>query len=51
MEDAMLSGVYLRQRRDRRLLKCSFKAKVKHSLKRYTAELGLAKFLVVLLVK
>ena len=28
MEDTMLSGVYLRQKRDRRLLKWSFKAKV-----------------------
>ena len=46
----MLS-VYRRQRRDRRLLKWSFKAKVKHSLKRYTLELGPAKFLVLLEVK
>ena len=36
----MLSGVYCRQRRDRRGLKWSFKAKVKCSLKRYTLELG-----------
>ena len=40
MEDTMLSGVYHGQRRDRRLLKWSFKAKVKRSLKRYTSELG-----------
>ena len=43
----MLSRVYRRQRRDRRLQKWSFKAKVK----RYTSELGPAKFLVLLLVK
>ena len=48
MEDTMLSGVYLRQKRDRRLLKWSFKAKVKRSLKRYISELGPAKFLVLL---
>ena len=47
----MLSGVYRCQRRDRRLLKWSFKAKVKRSLKYYTSELGPAKFLVLLLVK
>ena len=47
----MLSGVYCRQRRDRRLLKWSFKAKVKRSLKRYTSELVPEKFLVQLLVK
>ena len=40
MEDSMLSGVYRRQKRDRRLLKWSFKAKVKRSLKRYISELG-----------
>ena len=51
MEDTVLSGVYRRQRRDRRLLKWSFKAKVKCSLKDYTMELGPAKFLVLLLVK
>ena len=45
----MLSGVYRHQRRDRRLLKWSFKAK--RSLKRYTSELGPAKFLVLLQVK
>ena len=39
-EDTMLSGVYPRQKRDRRLLKWSFKAKVKLSLKRYISELG-----------
>ena len=43
MEDTMLSGVYRRQKHDRRLLKWSFKAKVKRSLKRYTSELGPAK--------
>ena len=43
----MLSGVYRRQRRDRRLLKWSFIANVKRSLKRYTSELGPAKFLVL----
>ena len=48
MEDTMLSGVYRRQKRDRRLLKWSFKAKVKRSLKRYISELGPAKFLVLL---
>ena len=47
----MLSGVYRRQKCDRRLLKWSFKAKVKRSLKRYISELGPAKFLVLLLVK
>ena len=47
----MLSGVYCRQRRDRRLLKWSFKAKVKRSLKRYTSELGPENFLVLLFVK
>ena len=47
----MLSGVYRRQRRNRRLLKWSFIANVKRSLKRYTSELGPAKFLVLLLVK
>ena len=47
----MLSGVYRRPRRDRRLLKWIFNAKVKHSLMRYTSELGPAKFLVLLLVK
>ena len=47
----MLLGVYRRLRRDRRLLKRSFKAKVKRSLKRYTSELWPAKFLVLLLVK
>ena len=47
----MLSGVYRSQRRDRRLLKWSFKAKVERSLKRYTSELGPAKILVLLLVK
>ena len=45
----MLLGVYRRQRRNRRLLKWSFKAKVKCSLKRYTSELGPAKLLVLLL--
>ena len=44
----MLSGVYRRQKRDRGLLKWSFKAKVKRSLKCYTSELGPAKFLVLL---
>ena len=44
----MLSGVYRRQKRDRRLLKWSFKAKVKRSLKHYISELGPAKFLVLL---
>ena len=48
VEDTMLSGVYCRQKRDRRLLKWSFKAKVKRSLKRYISELGPAKFLVLL---
>ena len=47
----MLSGVYHRQRRDRRLLKWSLKAKVKRSLKCYTSELGPENFLVLLLVK
>ena len=47
----MLSGVYCHQRRDRRLLKWSFKAKINRSLKCYTSELGPAKFLVLLLVK
>ena len=47
----MLSGVYRHQRLDRRLLKWSFKAKVKCSLKCYTSEIGPAKFLVLLLVK
>ena len=47
----MLSRVYHRQRRNQRLLKWIFKAKVKRSLKRYTSELGPAKFLVLLLVK
>ena len=51
MEDTMLSGVYRRQRRDRRLLKRSFKAKVKRSMKRYTSELGPEIFLVLLLEK
>ena len=51
MEDTMLSGVHLRQRRNRRLLKWSFKAKVKCSLKRYTSELGPEHFLVLLFVK
>ena len=51
MEDSVLSGVYRRQRRDRQLLKWSFKAKVKGSLKRYTSEIGCAKFLVLSLVK
>ena len=51
MKETMLSGVYHRQRRDQRLLKWSFKVKVKHSLKRYTSELGPAKFLGLLLVK
>ena len=51
MEDAMLSGVYLRQRRDRRLLKWNFKANLKRSLKRSTSELGPAKFSVLLLIK
>ena len=46
----MLSGVYRRQRRDRRLLKWSFNAKVKRSLKRYTSELGPENFLVLLFV-
>ena len=46
----MLLGVYCRRRRDRRLLKWGFKAKVKRSLKRYTSELGPAKLLVLLLV-
>ena len=32
MEDTMLSGVFCHQKRDRRLLKWSFKAKVKRSL-------------------
>ena len=44
MEDTMLSGVYRRQKCDRRLLKWSFKAKVK----RYISELGPDKFLVLL---
>ena len=44
----MLLGVYRRQKRDRRLLKWSFKAKVKRSLKRYISELGPAIFLVLL---
>ena len=48
MEDTMLSGVYRRRKRDRRLLKWSFKAKVKCSLKHYISELGPAKFLVLL---
>ena len=39
----MLSGVCHSQRSDRRLLKWSFKSKVKHSLKRYTSDLGPAK--------
>ena len=47
----MLSGMYHRQRCDRQLMKMSFKAKVKRSLKLYTSELGPAKFLVLLLVK
>ena len=47
----MLSGVYRRQRRDRRLLKWSFKANVKRSLQRYTSELGPENFLELLLVK
>ena len=47
----MFSGVYRCKRRNRRLLKWSFKAKVKCSLKSYTSELGPAKFLVLLLVK
>ena len=48
MEDTLFSGVYRRQERDRRLLKWSFKAKIKRSLKRYISELGPAKFLVLL---
>ena len=40
----MLSGVYHCQKRDRQLLKWSFKAKIKRSLKRYISELGPAKF-------
>ena len=47
----MLSGVNLRQGRDRRLLKWSFKVKVKRPLKRYISELGPENFLVLLLVK
>ena len=47
----MLSGVYRRQGRDRQLLKWSFKAKVKRSLKRYTSELGPENFLELLFVK
>ena len=47
----MLLGVYRRQRRDRRLLKWSFKAKVKRSLKRFTLELGPENFLVLLFEK
>ena len=47
----MLLGVYLRQKHDGRLLKWSFKAKVKRSLKRYILELGPAKLLVLLYVK
>ena len=43
----MLSGVYRHQSRDRQLLKWSFKAKVKRSLKRYTSELGPENFLVL----
>ena len=46
----MLSGVYRHQRRVRQL-QWSFKAKVKHSLKRYTSELGPTKFLELLFVK
>ena len=48
MEDTMLSGVYRRQKRDRRLLKWSFKARVKRSLKRYILELGPAKCEILL---
>ena len=51
MEDTMLSGVYRRQRRDRRLLKWSFKAKVKRSLKRYTSEHWPENVLELLFVK
>ena len=51
MEDTILLGVYRHQRRDRRLLKWIFKAKVKRSLKRYTSELGPKNFLVLLFVK
>ena len=51
MEDAMLSGLQCRRKHDRRLLKWNFKALVECSLKRYTSELGPAKFLVLLLVK
>ena len=40
MEDTMLLGVYRHQKCDRRLLKWSFKANVKRSLKRYISELG-----------
>ena len=47
MEDTMVSGVYRRQRRDQQLLKWSFKAKVNHSLKRYTSELRPENFLVI----
>ena len=47
----MLSGVYRYQRCDRRLLKWSFKAKVKCSLKRYISELRPENFLVLLFVK
>ena len=46
--DTILSGAYRRQKRDRRLLKWSFKAKIKRSRKRYISELGPAKFLVLL---
>ena len=49
MEDTMLSGMYRRQRRNRRLLKWRFKAKVKRSMKRYTSELRPENFLVLLL--
>ena len=47
----MLSGVYRHQRCDRRLLKWSYKAEVKRSLKCYTLQLGPAKSLVLLYVK
>ena len=47
----MLSGVYRCQRRDGRLLKWSFKARVKCSLKCYSCLGVAAKFLVLLLVE
>ena len=50
MEDTMLSGVYRCQRSDRRLPKWSFRAKVKHSLKHYTSELGPAKLYIAWMV-